>query len=94
MDRPEGAVTPEELEALLDKHNKVRVYMVYPREIWDYFCKDPGRHPKYWCIGPEGVEYNLDWNGVCYGMKHWPDHHIFVNYWHFYAYELKQRRAK
>ncbi len=94
MFMPEGAVTPEELEALLNKHGKVKVYMSYPREIWEFFVKDPGDHPKYLCIGKDGSVYNLDWNGVCSGMRNWTDHYIFTNYWHYYAYQLKQRREK
>ncbi len=97
MDRPEGAVTPEELEGLLDKHGKVRVYMVHPRGVWQYFVKEPANGlspPKYRCISKDSGSYNLDWNGVCHGMKNWTGHYIFVNYWHYYAYLLHRNRGE
>lgn len=85
--RPEGALTPEVLEALLNKHGKVRVYMEYPYGIWCYFVKEQ-QGPKYYVINREGGKYNLDWNGTCHTMKDW--NYIFTNYWLYYAHMLRQ----
>lgn len=92
MHRPEGALSPEELGALLDKHGKVRVYMGHPRSVWRYFTieKYYGTPPQYYCITHNGERYKLDWNGVCYGMNNWIDHHVFTNFWLYYAHMLRQ----
>jgi len=89
MVRPEGALSPAELDKLLDKHGKVRVYGGYPP--WHYFVKELGpKGPKYRVVFRNGNECPMDWPGLCHAMRTFPEYTVFINYWHYYAYMLRQ----
>jgi predicted SAM-dependent methyltransferase len=90
--RPEGAVTAKELDDLLDINGRVRIYpsLELPNEYWAYLAKDS--RGRIWVIDHDGKETNFDWNGFCYGLVTWHKHYVFVNYWHYYAYMLREGR--
>jgi hypothetical protein len=87
--RPEGAVTSEELDDLLNKNGQVRIYhsLDIPGKFWGSFAKDS---EGYWVFNDAGKKFKLDWNGVSYGMRYWDNYYIFVNFWLYYAHMLRE----